>query len=123
MTPLGRIKNFTADTAIGKRRIVKFGASEGRVAQADGAAGLLGVSGVRGADAGARIDVYLSDIQPVELGGAVAYGDWLTSDANGKAIVAAPAEGVTMEVIGRAMAAAGAGAIIDADIAPQQITG
>lgn len=123
MTPMGRIKNFTADTDVAKFRIVKFGGGEGRAAQANGTAGLLGVSGVRGAKAGDRLDVYLDDIQPVELGGPVAFGDYLTSDANGKAIKAEPAADAQMDVIGRAMAAAAAGAIIDALIERGQITG
>lgn len=123
MTPLGLVKNFTADTVIEKRRIVQFGSGEARAAIATGGTRLLGVSGVRGAQQGERIDVYLGDIQSLELGGAVAYGDYLTADATGKAIKAEPAVGVQIEVIGRALADAVAGAIIDVRINPQQIMG
>lgn len=123
MNVLGLVKNFTAETAIAKRRIVSFGASEGQVIQSTSDAGVLGVSGIRGAEAGARVDVYLSDIQDVDYGALVTAGNYVTADANGKAIPAAPAAGVQMQVVGRAMEAGPAGAVGKVLIQPQQITG
>lgn len=123
MTPLGLVKNFTAETAVAKRRIVSFGTAEGNVIQSTSPAGVLGVSGIRGATVGERLDVYLSDIQPVEFGANVTAGDYVTADANGRAIKAAPGAGVTMFVVGRAMESGGVNAIGNVLIQPQQITG
>lgn len=124
MNDLGLIKNFTANGTINKRRITAFGAAEGEAVQASADTAYLGVSGIRGAaQAGSRIDVYMDGFCDVEFGGAVAYGDPLTSDADGKAIAAAPGAGVTMNILGRAMTSGVAGSYGPAHIAPQQITG
>ena len=79
---------------------MSFGASEGQVIQSTSDAGVLGVSGIRGAEAGARVDVYLSDIQDIECGALVTAGDYVTADAEGKAIPAAPAADAQMQVVG-----------------------
>lgn len=124
MKYLGLIKNFVATATIPKYRIVGFGPEEGKASPATPASKLLGVSGVRGAkEASSRVDVYMSDIQPVEFGAAVAFGDWLVPDAEGRAIPAAPAADAQVEVIGRAMEAGGEGTIGKAHINVQQITG
>ena len=123
MNPLGLVKNFTAETAIPKRRIVAFGAVDGFAALAVAAPGVMGVSGIRGADVGGRVDIYLSDFHDVEFGGAVANGDYVTADADGRAIKAAPGAGLTMDVVGRAFATGPAGSIGSILVQPQQITG
>lgn len=48
-----------------------------------------GISGHVAAAATERFDVYVGGIVPVEFGGNVADGDLLTSDAQGRAVVAA----------------------------------
>jgi len=63
---------------------------------------LLGVSGLVAGDVGKRVDIIMSDLAEVEYGGTVTRGDWLTTDANGKAVTAAPAAGTNNNVIGRA---------------------
>jgi hypothetical protein len=123
MTPLGLVKNFTAETEVPKRRIVKFGSGESKVSLADSTADAFGVSGIRGAAPGARLDVYLSDIQPVECGALVTAGDYVVADATGRAIPAAPAAGDHVRVIGRALQTGPENAICDILILPQQITG
>lgn len=123
MNPLGLVKNFTAETEIPKRRIVAFGATDGHVALAGGAAGVMGVSGIRGGKNGGRVDIYLSDFQDVEFGGPVANGDYVTADADGRAIKAAPGAGVTMDVVGRAFVTGPAGSTGTILVQPQQITG
>lgn len=100
----GLIKTFTAEAAVAPYRIVKHGTADTSVVQ--GAAStdaLLGVSGPVAGDVGKRVDIILSDIADVEYGGAVTRGDWLTSDANGKAVTAAPGAGVNANSIGKAM--------------------
>lgn len=123
MNPLGLVKNFTAETLVNKRRIVAFGTGDGLVKQAASDTDTFGVSGVRGAQAGERLDVYLSGVHPVECGAVVVAGHFVTADADGRAIPAAPAAGVQMLVIGRALQSGGVGAQLDILIQPQQITG
>ncbi len=124
MSPLGLVKPFTAEGEIKKRRIVAYGSGEGLVAEASAAQSLLGVSGIRGAVDGATVDVYLSDIQDVEVSEPISFGDYVTSDADGRGIVAAPGAGVTVEVVGRAVAdSGGAGSYVQVRINPQQVTG
>jgi hypothetical protein len=100
----GLTKTFTADTAIAAYRIVKHGSGDTAVVQAVAVSdSLLGVTGQVLGEVGKRVDVVMSDTAEVEYGGAITRGDWLTSDANGKAVTAAPAAGVNNNVIGRAM--------------------
>ena len=83
-------KNFIAGAAVVKRRIVKFGADDDHVIQ--GAAvgdALFGVAERLDVAINKRVDVVISGIAEVEYGGAVTRGDLLTTDANGKAVVAA----------------------------------
>lgn len=122
-TPMGLVKSFTAETAVAKRRIVSFGTEDGQVIQSTSQAGVLGVSGIRGADAGGAVDVYLSDLQGIECSAPVTRGDYITADAEGKGIPAAPAADAQMQVVGRAMESGSAGAILTVLIQPQQITG
>jgi hypothetical protein len=102
----GLVKNFTSAGAIKPRRIVAFAAAEGRVETAVSATAkpLIGVSGVLGAVAAdERIDIYLSDVQPVEAGAAFAQGARLTTDAEGRVVAAAPAATATVHIIGLAL--------------------
>lgn len=109
MNPL-LTKTYTADGDVAQHRIVKTSAA-GKVAQAaDPEDALYGVSDELGADDGERVDVVVVGIADVEYGGAVAAGDLLTSDANGKAVEAGAA-GETHRVIGTACVAGVAGDI------------
>lgn len=100
----GLIKNYSAEGAVAKFRIVKFGAADGGVLQATASTeALIGVNDrIAAAVSGDRIDVVRNGLTPVEYGGTVAAGDWLTSDASGRAVAAAPGAGVNANVIGRA---------------------
>ena len=118
MNSLGIVKNYSADAAIAKFRIVKHGSKNGYVAQAsvatDAFAGVTGINGASGLDD--RVDIHKSDIRPVEYGGTVEAGDPLTSDGDGKAIKAAPTAGNNVSCIGYAEVSAVAGDIADAHI-------
>ncbi len=122
---LGTIKSMTAAAALAPRRIVKFAAGAGQVQQ--GAAStdlLLGVSGPRGADAaGNPIDVCLDEIRDVEFGGTVTQGAFVTSDANGKAVAAAPGADDNASTIGIAMVSAVAGDTGSIHVLPGRIQG
>ncbi len=98
MTPgnAGLIKNYDAESVIGKYRICKFGAADYGVALATAATDLvMGVSNILGADAiGQRVDVVRSGIAKVYYGGTVTRGQKLTTDANGAAVTAATTNNV-----------------------------
>lgn len=96
---------FTAGAAILPRRFVKFSADR-TVIQATAATDLIiGVSDSLGAAAaGDRVEVYqLGTHVEVVAGGNIARGVEITSDANGKAVTAAPAAGATCRTAGIAM--------------------
>jgi len=73
--------------------------------------------------AGDEVRLMLSGISRIKLGGTVAFGDWATSDANGKGVKAAPGSGVNASVIGIFLASGVAGDIVPLLIAPGRIQG
>ena len=117
---------LTAGAAVGPRRIVKFGAADGAVIQAAAAADLsFGVSDSLGATAaGDRCEVYTAG-SGVEIlvGGNITRGAKVTSDADGKAVAAAPAQGANAQVIGIALNSYAAGDIGDFLLAPSVMQG
>ncbi|CAN5610805.1 hypothetical protein BH10PSE5_BH10PSE5_01300 [soil metagenome] len=111
----GLTKTFTAEAAVTRRRICKFGATDSSVLMGAAATDLLmGVSDMS-ADVpiGHRCEVRLSGIAEVEFGGAVTRGQPITSDAIGRAVAAAPGAGVNNRLIGFAMVSAVLGDIGD----------
>lgn len=115
---------FDAGAAITKRRIVKPGSADYAVIQGAAATDfLLGVTTDVDADADDRVDVIVSGVAEVEYGGAVTRGALLTADADGKAVVAAPAAGVNNRVIGIAVISGVSGDIGSVLISPHQIQG
>lgn len=108
------IKAGTAEAAIAAYRIVKHGAADGGLVQAAAATDFLcGVCESVGPASGERVDIVKAGIAEVEFGGTVTRGAPVTSDANGKAVAAAPAAGSNVRIIGFAEVSAVAG-----DIAP-----
>lgn len=82
---------FVAEAAVAGYRIVKAGAAGGVVQSTGPTDKHLGTSG--GDDhgyityaTGEMVDVAVDPVPKVRLGGTVAAGDLLTSDANGKAV-------------------------------------
>lgn len=109
------VKGFAPGAAITKCRIVKVGAADEVMIQATADVG-CGIANEQGALAtDDTVDVVLSGIAKVEYGGTVTRGAYLTSDANGKAVVA-DTEG--QEVIARALAAGVVGDIVGVLITP-----
>ncbi len=101
-------KNFTAEAAVTKRRIVKFGATDTAVERATSAGdSLIGVAAELDVAQNARVDVHLAGIAEVEAGGAITRGALVTADADGKAV---EAETAAVSQV------ATAGAAADADI-------
>ncbi len=97
-------ENFTAGAVVNPCRICKHGSSDGAAIQAAAVSDkMFGISDNLGADtSGDRLDIYTEGIVEVEYGGTIARGDDLTSDANGKAVKAAPSAGVNNRIIGTA---------------------
>lgn len=119
----GLQKTLIAGAAVAKNRIVKFGASDTAAVQAAAATDLLiGVSDNLGASSGEPFDVIIDGIALVQYGGNVTRGDLLTSDADGKAIAAAPAATASARVIGVAMVSGVSGDIGSVRIAPSSVT-
>ena len=84
-------KSFESGAAISPRRFVKFGSDDDSAVQASAATdSIIGVSDELGASAAnERLDVHVGGIVEVEFGGAITRGQQVTSDTNGKAVVAA----------------------------------
>lgn len=97
------LKNYSAEGAIAAFRIAKHGTADGQVLQAAAATDLLiGVNGSVAPALGERVDLVKIGIADVEYGGVVTRGAPLTSDASGRAVVAAPAAGSNVRIVGYA---------------------
>ena len=104
--------------------IAKFGADDDTLAQATASTEeLVGVFQHTTTTIGEEVRVMLDGISRVVLGGTVARGNYLTSDANGKAVAAAPGAGVNAYVIGQALASGVAGDIIPMHFEKTRIQG
>lgn len=116
-------KSFTATGAIAPFRIVAFTVTDLKVAQAAAATDkLAGVTDSLGATAaGQTVEVLQGGWGEVQLGGTVAAGDPLTSDANGKAVKATVAAATVKSVIGIAQKAGVANDIVPYLAAPSVI--
>lgn len=116
----GLIKAFNAAAVIAAFRICKPSGTGNDVVQAAAATDLsIGVTGEVGAKAiGDTVDLVMTGLVDVQYGGNVSRGQELTSDADGKAVAAAPAQGVNNRVIGIAVVAGAADDIGKMLIAP-----
>jgi hypothetical protein len=98
-------KSYKAEAAVAGRRIVKFGTADNQVIQAAAVADLsVGIAERVGAAINEQCDVIVAGIAECQAGGAITRGDFLTSDATGKALASAPAAGVNNRVVGIALA-------------------
>lgn len=124
------VKNYNASGTIPPYTIVKFdGTTDGSVvASAAVTDGLLGVSTDVGVASGQPVDICHGGITDVKLGGTVtlanlASGVFLTSDANGNGVVAAPSAGVNNNVIGKPLHPGVSGDVISVLISPDSVQG
>lgn len=117
-------RNYTAGGAIAAFRIVKCGSNDGEVVQAAAATDfLMGVCESVGPASGERCDIVKAGVADVEFGGTVTRGGPVTSDANGKAVAAAPGAGTNNRIIGFAEVSAVSGDIASILIAPGLMQG
>lgn len=119
----GFIKTYDAGAAIGAYTIVKFSADFIVVPAAAATDNLVGVTTEVQSNTGDRVDVVHTEAPYVQLGGTVTAGQWLTSDANGHAVAAAPASGAVANVIGMARFGGVSGDVIEVVMAPAQLHG
>jgi hypothetical protein len=116
-------KSFVAGAVVAAYRIVKQSDDNTVVVGAAATDKLTGISDNLGAASGGRCEVHLAGAVEVEFGGAVAVGDPLTSDATGRAVVAAPGAGVNNRLIGFALVAGAVSDIGSCRIAPGVMQG
>ena len=99
--PAQRFRSYMAQAAIDPFLIVKPGTLDGTVTLATAATDLLmGTSDALAKAVGESVDVATGDVHEVRLGGTVTRGQPLTANAAGKAVVAAPAAGANVRIIG-----------------------
>lgn len=104
--------------------IAKFGADDDTLSQATASTeDLVGVFQHKTTVAGEEVRVMLNGITRVVLGGTVARGAKLTSDANGKAVAIGAVAGTNYNSIGVAMASGVANDIIPMLIVPTRPQG
>lgn len=84
---------------------------------------LVGVFQSSTANAGDSVEVMVTGISNVVLDGNVTRGNYVTSDANGKGVAAAPAAGSNSNYIGIALESGVAGDIIAVLLCPGSIQG
>ena len=110
MATPGIYKNFEAEGEIGPYVIVTHGTADYAVKAATGATvALVGTTDELGKLSNGRVDVCTGGIPEVALGGTVAAGDPLTSDASGKAVKATAAGN---RILGFALVTGASGDII-----------
>lgn len=114
MANRGLVKSYSAEGAISPCRFVKPGAADYGVLQAAAAADkVIGITvPLITVAATETVDVVHEGITDLELGGVVARGDLLISDANGKGIVATAGAGANVRTGAIAMVSGVAGDVI-----------
>lgn len=118
------IKTFAAGGAIAAYRIVRFSAADTVVQAAAVTEALAGVTTDVAPLSGERTDVVMGGIALIEAGGAIALTNFVTSDATGRAVAAAPAAGVNNRIIGIPLEpAVAAGDIIRVMLSPGSLQG
>lgn len=104
MSNMQLAKNYIADVAIPPFRLVKPGSADDRITVATSSADfIIGTTMDIAADLGGRCDIQLAEVAYVECGAAIPRGSFITADAVGRAVVAAPAAGVNASVAGRTL--------------------
>ncbi len=117
-------KRYTAGAAIAAYSLVKPGANDDAILPAAAATdALIGVVEGVAPTSGEGCDVVLCGLAEVALGGTVAAGDPITSNATARAVKAAPPAGVNQRICGFARQSGVAGDVIEVLLAPGQIQG
>lgn len=122
--PNSIFKSYKAEAAVTANRIVKFGTADNQVVQAAAVGDKsIGVTTALDTDIGDQCDVVKVGPAEVRLGGTVTRGDRLTSDANGKAVAAAPGAGTNNYIVAIADASGVLDDIIPCTVLPSVLQG
>ncbi len=119
-------KSFNAVGAINANSIVKAGANDYDVLQSAGATTAdksIGITTEVASASGERCDVILAGVADLKLGGTVARGDPITSDASGNGVTAAPGAGTNNRIVGFALISGVSGDIIPVFMSPGMVQG
>jgi hypothetical protein len=117
-------KNFRTAAAIAPYRIVRQVTTDDQVQQTSAVGDFaIGVSTSIASPINDRCDVIMAGIAEVEYGGTVTRGALLTTDASGRAVVAAPAAGVNNRIIGFALESGVVGDIGSVFLSPGSVQG
>lgn len=92
-------KTYKASGAITKGRLLQYTASN-EVAHAAGVTSLVAGVAMHDAASGENVSVAKMGLVTVKIGGTVAVGAALTSNASGLAVAAAPSAGVNNQIAG-----------------------
>lgn len=123
--PAEFVKSYKAAAAIGGNLIAKWSAPTTATTVTTAAAAtdpLAGITDSQGAASGGMADLVLAGPAELRLGGAVATGDQLTSDAAGKGVKCNPAAGTKAAYIAFALAPGVADDIIPVRVQPGFLT-
>lgn len=111
------IKAFTASGSIEARRIVSLESDKDVCQATDESAVNIGVTELA-CNSGDSVDVILSGLTDVKAGGAIARGDWVASDAEGRAVAVDAESGGA--ALGVALETAAEGEMVSVAIVPQR---
>lgn len=114
------IRSYVTTADVAPFKFVKFSdvSASKRVATASAATDpIIGASDAQGGSSGNTVDVIRAGLAQITLGGTVAAGDELTSDANGNAIKLIAASGVKKRLAGIAEEPGVTGDVIDFKVA------
>src|SRR2546430_530118 len=114
---------FNAEGALNAYSIAKAGASGGVLQAAAATDKILGVTTEIASATNDRCDVQVDGVVLVKSGGTIAQGDFLTSDASGNAVTAAPGAGTNNRLVGIAVEAAVSGDIFRVKLQPSSLQG
>lgn len=116
-------RTFTASGAIGRRRVVKFGANDDVVALSTATADFqIGVNENLDVADGDRVDVILAGPATVIAGGNITRGHDVTTDNAGAVVNCAPGAGASGRRIGIAQVNAVAGDEFEILVIPALVT-
>ncbi|MCG7549213.1 hypothetical protein [Pseudoalteromonas sp. Of7M-16] len=117
----GLIRNFESNAPLPANRFVAADIGDFMATNATGIQSpILGVT-EQGTDKKLRVDVVMTQLAPIELGGDFAGGEYAVSDSEGRAIPLDPtalADDTEIHVAGKVLEKGDAGTIVDIHIAP-----
>jgi len=116
-------KSVKAGTAITEFTFAKFGADDDTMVPAAAVGDEIDGVFQHNADSGAEVRVMLVGVSRIKYGGNVTRGNFLTSDASGQGVAAAPAAGVNNNVGGKATISGVSGDIGFVHLCPGKIQG